>query len=57
MINCEGKAILNPQNHRNLKLYDSDMNESIPTKPLEGIEQDNQTRKNNVKETKHKTIK
>ena len=45
----EGKAILNPQN-RNLKLYDSDMNRINTNKPLEGIEQDNQHEKNNVKE-------
>lgn len=45
----DGKAVLNPQ-YKNLNLYDSDMNRINTNKPLEGLEQDNNHDKNNVKE-------
>src|SRR5690606_14169617 len=45
----EGKAILNPQ-YKNLSLYDNDMNRINTNKPLEGLDQDNNHDKNNVKE-------
>ena len=45
----EGKAVLNPQ-YKNLNLYDQDMNRINTNKPLEGLEQDNKSEKNNVKE-------
>lgn len=45
----EGKAVLDPQN-KNLKLYDNDMNRLNTNKPLEGMEQDHNHEKNNVKE-------
>lgn len=45
----EGKAVLNPQ-YKNLSLYDENMNRINTNKPLEGLEQDNEHDKNNVKE-------
>lgn len=45
----EGKAILNPQ-YKNLNLYDQDMNRINTNKPVEGLENETNHEKNNVKE-------
>ncbi|SHF40585.1 hypothetical protein [Chryseobacterium sp. OV279] len=45
----EGKAVLNPQ-YKNLNLYDMDMNRINTNKPLQGLENDNEHEKANVRE-------
>ena len=45
----EGKAVLNPQ-YKNLSLYDMDMTRINTNKPLEGLGNDLNQEKNNVKE-------
>jgi hypothetical protein len=45
----EGKAALNPQ-YKNLNLYDMDMNRINTNKPLQGLENDREHEKGNVKE-------
>jgi len=45
----EGKAVLNPQ-YKNLNLYDQDMNRINTNKPLQGLEDDKEHDKANVRE-------